>query len=154
MTGRIVSAISNLLRVAADDKHSSFLGVLYGKFLIISAIVFCLLWPVFGAMPALNAAWGFSFLVLVFYEWLFSRVVARDQAHSQRWKVRAGCAVFLLVWIPLPPLLSLQALVDPQHRAEHYSVLWLGVFYLFTPLTLRRTILAIRLIREPVVVEP
>ena len=94
MTGKIVSAISNLLRVAPDDKHSSFLGVLYGKFLIISAIVFCLLWPVFGAMPALNAAWGFSFLVLVFYEWLFSRAVARDQINSQRLMLRAGCAVF------------------------------------------------------------
>ena len=147
MTGGSVSAISNLLRVAPEDKHPGFVGVLYGKSLVVSVIVFCLLWPAFGAMPALNAAWGFSFLVLVLYEWLFSRAVARDQINSQRWMVRAGCAVFLLVWIPLPPLLSLQALVDPPTRADRYSVLWLSAFSLFTPLTVRRTILALRLVR-------
>ena len=94
MSGQILSSKSNLLNVPSDENLKSLSWALYGKFLILSEMLFCILWPVFGAMPALNAAWGFSFLVLVFYEWLFSRAVARDQINSQRLMLRAGCAVF------------------------------------------------------------
>ena len=147
MTGKIVSAIYNLPRVAPDEKHSSFLGVLHGKFLIISAIFFCILWPFFGAMPAISAAWGLAFFTLLFFELCFSRVTIQGEITPQRWIVKTGYVAFLLFMILFPPMLSLSELISPTIRKPGDLAFRLVAFYIIIPALLSRSIYAIRAIR-------
>ena len=84
MSGQILSSKSNLLNVPSDENLKSLSWALYGKFLILSEMLFCILWPVFGAMPALNAAWGFSVLILVLFKLCVSRATIRE-INLPRW---------------------------------------------------------------------
>lgn len=143
-----MNAILNILKIPPDEGLTTLSGAVYGKFLIVSVLFICILWPIVGAMPAINAAWGLSFLVLVFYEWCFGKAVIRKQIYLEAWMVKLGCALYLLIMLPIPLLLSIAAVVKPENLAGVDLALWLGGNYIVMPQFMSWAIYAIRNIRN------
>jgi hypothetical protein len=135
----------DLIAIPTDEKLNGASPIVRGKFMLLSGILFVVLWPLAGALSAFASAPSIAFLIMFLRELFFSKAALSDPRH---WFMRSLAFVLtILLIVPVSGLLG--GFVPPHELSDPKSLGLVGMMYVFGGPSLEWAGFGVRSLRRP-----